>query len=95
MSKYPKPADLTSNANPVVEERQASPAPGPSDDDLLDPREMAADLHCSKSYLDKLRVYGGGPPYIRLGPRKILYRRGDGRGWAQARRFNSTSEYKK
>jgi hypothetical protein len=68
---------------------------GVSDDDLLAPAEMAIDLNCSKSYLDKLRCYGGGPPYIRLGPRKILYRRGDGRGWAKARRFNSTAEYKK
>jgi hypothetical protein len=62
-----------------------------SDDDLLDPAETAVDLNCSKSYLDKLRVYGGGPPFIRLGPRMIRYRRGD----ARARRFNSTSEYKK
>ena len=68
---------------------------GVSDDDLLVPAEMAIDLNCSKSYLDKLRCYGGGPPYIRLGPRKILYRRGDGRNWAKACRFNSTSEYKK
>lgn len=66
-----------------------------SDDDLLDPREMAVDLYCSKSYLDKLRCYGDGPPYIRLGPRKILYRRGDGRSWAAARRFDSTSQYNK
>jgi len=66
-----------------------------SDDDLLDPREMAAELHCSKSYLDKLRCYGGGPPFMRLGPRKILYRRGDGRDWAAARRFDSTSQYRK
>lgn len=73
----------------------APSAPVKSDDDLLDTVEMAADLHCSKSYLDKLRCYGGGPPYIRLGPRKILYRRGDGRSWAAARRFDSTSQYSK
>lgn len=69
--------------------------PVKSDDDLMDPAETAVDLNCSKSYLDKLRVYGGGPPFIRLGPRMIRYRRGDARDWARARRFNSTSEYQK
>ena len=71
------------------------PGPVKSDDDLMDPAETADDLNCSKSYLDKLRVYGGGPPFIRLGPRMIRYRRGDARAWARARRFNSTSEYQK
>jgi hypothetical protein len=66
-----------------------------SDDDLLDHREMAADLHCSKSHLDKLRCYGGDPSYLRLDPRKILHRRGDGRSWAAARRFDSTSQYER
>lgn len=74
---------------------EAASAPAKSDDDLLVTEEMAVELHCSPSYLHKLRCYGGGPPYIRLGARKILYRRGDGRNWARARRFNSTSEYKK
>lgn len=97
MPKYP-----TFHPNfrgPPSDEEVPGTVPGPaagqvkSDDDLLDPAEMAADLNCSKSYLDKLRCYGGGPPFIRLGPRMVRYRRGDARDWARARRFNSTSEY--
>lgn len=94
----PKTVTFNSHApQPAISptERSLPSAPVKSDDDLLDTVEMAADLHCSKSYLDKLRCYGGGPPYIRLGPRKILYRRGDGRSWAAARRFDSTSQYLK
>jgi excisionase family DNA binding protein len=55
--------------------------------------EAADYLRVSKSYLDKLRVYGGGPPFMRLGVRKIAYRRSDLDAWLVCRRFNSTSEY--
>lgn len=65
-----------------------------SDDDLLDPREAARELNCSKSYLDKLRCYGGGPPFLRIGRRMVRYQRGDAKKWAHSHRFNSTSEYK-
>lgn len=83
-------------AKPAASSAEVPPSASvKSDDDLLAPAEMAAELHCSKSYLDKLRCYGGGPPYLRFGPRKILYRRGDGRSWAAARRFDSTSQYRK
>lgn len=63
--------------------------------DLLTVPEAASFLRCSKSYLDKLRCTGGGPEFVRLGVRKILYRRIDLQNWAKARRFDSTSEYKK
>jgi excisionase family DNA binding protein len=55
--------------------------------------EAAKYLKVSKSFLDKLRVYGGGPLFVRLGPRKILYRQGDLDAWMAARVFNSTSQY--
>lgn len=61
--------------------------------DLLNVRESAEHLRVSKSYLDKLRVYGGGPLFLRLGARKILYRRSDLDEWAASRRYRSTSEY--
>ncbi len=61
---------------------------------LLTPAEAAAYLRCSKSYLDKLRVYGGGPKFLRLGKRKILYRQSDLDLWIAARSFGSTSEYR-
>jgi excisionase family DNA binding protein len=70
--------------------------PNPSDENgqtLLTPSEVAAYLRVSKSYLDKLRVYGGGPQFLRPGRRKILYRKSDLDLWLAARRFGSTSEY--
>jgi excisionase family DNA binding protein len=64
-----------------------------ADFDLLTPEEAAAYLRVSKSYLDKLRVYGGGPKFLRLGKRKILYRKQNLAVWAAERTFASTSEY--
>jgi len=60
---------------------------------LLTTREAAAYLRVSKSYLDKLRVYGGGPTFHRLAARKIVYRRSALDAWAAERRFRSTAEY--
>jgi excisionase family DNA binding protein len=60
---------------------------------LLIVEEAAGYLRVSKSYLDKLRVYGGGPKFLRPGKRKILYRKSDLDVWAAERTFTSTSEY--
>ena len=64
----------------------------PSERYLTTP-EAAAFLRVSKSYLDKLRVYGGGPPFLRISKRKIVYAVADLVAWAAARRHGSTSEY--
>ena len=64
-----------------------------TDERLLTTPEAAAYLRSSKSYLDKLRVYGGGPPFLRPG-RKILYRKSDLDLWVAEHRFGSTSEYR-
>ena len=65
-----------------------------SEQELLTPREAAAYLRVSKSYLDKLRVYGGGPRFLRLGKRKILYPKTQLDNWAAERLFESTGEYR-
>jgi hypothetical protein len=82
----------------LVEDARASPAGsnlyGGQDEHLLTTPEAASHLRVSKSYLDKLRVYGGGPEFIRLGKRKILYRKFDLDLWSGQRRFGSTSEYR-
>ncbi|MGO8842986.1 MAG: helix-turn-helix transcriptional regulator [Methyloceanibacter sp.] len=62
---------------------------------FLTPKEAAKYLHVSKSYLDKLRVYGGGPKFLRFGTRKILYRTADLDLWASGQCFFSTSEYRR
>jgi excisionase family DNA binding protein len=61
-------------------------------EEFLTPKQAATFLRVSKSYLDKLRVDGGGPRFLRFG-RKILYRRSELNVWAEQRCFSSTSEY--
>jgi excisionase family DNA binding protein len=61
--------------------------------ELLTVPEAAEYLRVSKNYLDKLRVSGGGPPFVRFGRRKVLYRLEDLKKWVEQRLHNSTSEY--
>jgi hypothetical protein len=63
------------------------------DDDVLWTTEQLAEKrNVMKSRIEKERLTGGGPPFIRDG-RLIRYRRGDYRQWLAAkRRFTSTSE---
>jgi excisionase family DNA binding protein len=88
----------TTVATLIDEEERAHIVRGDSADEKGEPflttPEAAAYLRVSKSYFDKLRVYGGGPEFIRLGKRKILYRKSDLDLWADQRRFGSTSEYR-
>lgn len=60
---------------------------------LLTVKEAATYTRLSKSHLDKLRVSGGGPKFLRFGKRKILYAVSDLDAWAASRRYGSTSEY--
>jgi excisionase family DNA binding protein len=64
-----------------------------TDERLLTTPEAASHLRVSKSYVDKLRVYGGGPKFLRFGRRKILYRKSELDAWAAQHSFGSTSEY--
>ena len=59
---------------------------------LLDTREAAARLGLARATLAKLRVRGGGPPFVKLGT-KVLYDSADLAAWiaAQGKR-RSTSE---
>ena len=45
----------------------------------------------SKSSLDKLRVYGGGPPYIKVGAR-VAYDRVDLDSWLIGKKIANTSQ---
>jgi len=45
----------------------------------------------SSSWLAKLRVYGGGPSFIRAG-RRVLYDASTFEGWLESHRRNNTSE---
>lgn len=60
--------------------------------DLLTAREAAERLKLSESYLEKARIRGDGPRFVRLG-RSIRYRPEDIEAWVASRAAGSTSEY--
>jgi len=57
----------------------------------LRPDELARYLECSTSTLAKKRLYGNGPPFVKLG-RLCLYSREAVDDWLIARMKPSTSE---
>lgn len=60
---------------------------------LLRTAEAARRLGLSRSWLEKLRLTGDGPPFVRVGTRAVAYWSDDLMRWADARpRFRSTSE---
>jgi excisionase family DNA binding protein len=58
---------------------------------MLRTREAAIYTGLATSTLEKLRVYGGGCRYIRIG-RVVLYDRADLDAWLASHRRRSTSE---
>jgi predicted DNA-binding transcriptional regulator AlpA len=58
---------------------------------LMTPKEAAAILKVSLSWLAKARMRGDGPPYIRVG-RSIRYAEAALIQWMKSRQRSSTSE---
>lgn len=58
---------------------------------LLSVKEAAGRLSVSPSYLNKLRLTGGGPAYVKLGAR-VGYDPADLSAWVDAQKRRSTSE---
>lgn len=58
---------------------------------ILTVREAANFAKVSKSTLDKARVAGTGPPFIKIGG-AVRYRLSDLENWLNSRVFQSTSE---
>lgn len=56
-------------------------------------REAAAYIHRSPSFLNKRRVYGGGPEYLKLGA-SIIYERSTLDAWLAANAQRDTPEAK-
>ena len=61
-------------------------------DPLLGVVDAAERIGVHRSYLDRRRVTGGGPVFVRLSARKIAYRASDLDVWLQAQRRTSTSD---
>jgi predicted DNA-binding transcriptional regulator AlpA len=59
---------------------------------LLNVNEAAERLGVSVSYLNKLRLSGGGPSFVKIGAR-VAYDQADLTNWIEARKRQSTSEY--
>jgi len=57
----------------------------------LNAPEAAQYLGLSASTLSKLRVFGGGPTFFKLG-RRVVYSTRDLDGWFEARQRSSTSD---
>lgn len=65
-----------------------------SDAPYLDTRAAAKRLGIAASSMCKMRTYGGGPPFLRLSPRRVVYKTAALDAWACAQEFRSTSDYR-
>lgn len=61
---------------------------------LVDTQCAAKHIALSASTLNKLRVYGGGPRFYKLG-RRVAYNLADLNVWLDGRHRHSTAEYAK
>lgn len=59
---------------------------------VLNAEEVSKQLGLSVSTLAKMRLYGTGPTYSKLG-RRVVYRPEDIEEWITANKYCSTSEY--
>jgi hypothetical protein len=64
-----------------------------SDPIYVQTEDAAARLNLAPSTLNKMRVRGDGPPFLRLSPRRVVYAIASLDAWARAREHTSTSEY--
>lgn len=64
-----------------------------SDPTFLQTPDAAARIGFAAGTLEKMRVRGGGPPYLRLSPRRVVYAVDTLDAWARNREHTSTSEY--
>ena len=59
---------------------------------LFDQRELAKELGLSKRSLERYRLHGNGPRYVRVGSRLIRYREEDVEAWINQSLRTSTSD---
>jgi len=59
---------------------------------LLTTRQAAEFLGLSESALEKYRVVGGGPRYLKLGHKIVRYAPQELKNWSMARVYMSTSD---
>lgn len=69
--------------------REAATYPNQAEFKYLGEAAMAARLGVSRRTLQRWRAEGGGPPYVRLGPRLVAYDEAASDAWAASRTFAS------
>lgn len=90
MAKRKKTAvKLRKRFEPPPEDRSAERRPPP--EPLQKVEDVARDLNCSVSHLNKLRCVGGGPKFVKIGS-AIRYRPSDVQAYIAAMVHTSTSE---
>ena len=50
----------------------------------LDEKAFSERYHVSRRTAQRWRITGDGPPFVRLGPRRLVYRLVDCEAWAEA-----------
>ena len=60
----------------------------PKSSPYLEPAAVALRYLISERTLDRWRSTGEGPAFVRIGPRRIVYRLADCEAWAAARTFS-------
>jgi hypothetical protein len=50
----------------------------------LDEKEFSEQYHVSRRTAQRWRITGDGPPFVRLGRRRLVYRLADCEAWAAA-----------
>ena len=61
-------------------------------DIYLTERDFSARYHVSVRTLQRWRTSGDGPPFVRLGPRRVVYRLRDAEAWATRRTFTHRAD---
>lgn len=56
------------------------------------PKEIAAYLHTSEAGLAQMRYRGTGPKFIKVGPRKVIYRWSDVYAYLDANTMTRTDD---
>jgi hypothetical protein len=64
-----------------------------TDEDLMSTPRVAVWLGVSPEWLEIGRSRGWGPPFLRLSPRRVRYRRGTVKAWLKERAHRCTAEY--
>lgn len=83
--------DIGNEDYPASEAAFATPL---SNDRLLSPAQVCAYLRCGISTLDRMRIRGEGPPYLKIGKRRVGYRWSSIQTWLDSRECQSTIESK-